>query len=221
VGVLLAGGASRRMGRAKALAAERGQSFVAHGVRHLWRECHTVVIVLGAEATAIRNGIEREFIRLLSQKGFGAELQQAHGHDENAFEVEFVVNRAWRRGMLSSVRVGLEAALQRRPGMVLVLPVDHPSIHAATVTGIATVLGQALAACRTKAVRTRFSYAVVPRYRGRRGHPVGLSPALARAVVADREATDLSDAIRRAARLVGYLDVNDPGVVRNRNRPGD
>ena len=29
------------------------------------------------------------------------------------------------------------------------------------------------------------------------------------------------DSIRRHARLVGYLDVSDPGVVRNVNRRGD
>ena len=65
------------------------------------------------------------------------------------------------------------------------------------------------------------AYALVPRYRRRRGHPVALSPALARAVAADRDAGDLSDAVRRNARLVGYLDCADAGVVRNRNQPGD
>ena len=36
---------------------------------------------------------------------------------------------------------------------------------------------------------------------------------------ADRGAEDLSDAVRRNARLVGFLDVTDPGVLRNRNAP--
>jgi hypothetical protein len=40
-------------------------------------------------------------------------------------------------------------------------------------------------------------------------------------VIADRGARDLSDAVRRNARLVGFLDCADPGVVRNRNRPED
>jgi hypothetical protein len=50
---------------------------------------------------------------------------------------------------------------------------------------------------------------------------VVLSPALARAVAGDRGAADLSDAVRRNARLVGYLDCVDAGVVRNRNHPED
>ncbi len=61
----------------------------------------------------------------------------------------------------------------------------------------------------------------MPRHRRRRGHPLALSPALAAAIAADRQAEDLSDAVRRNARLVGYLDVDDPGVLRNVNRPGD
>lgn len=221
VGVLLAAGASRRMGRAKALVRDQGDTFIAHGVRHLWRECRSVVVVLGADAASIRKQAEQEFVRLMSQQAFGDELRQAHGDDADELEVEFVVNRAWRRGMLSSVRVGLEAALTRKPSMVLVLPVDHPSLKAGTVTTIATDLGQALAACRTPAARRGFSYAAVPRFEGRRGHPVAMSAALARAVTADAGARDLSDAIRRHARLVGYIDVKDPGVVRNRNTPAD
>ena len=66
-----------------------------------------------------------------------------------------------------------------------------------------------------------FSYALVPRFRGRRGHPLALSAALARAVAKDAAARDLSDAVRRSARLVGYLDVRDAGITRNVNRPGD
>jgi len=221
VGVLLAGGASTRMGRAKALVQDRGQSFIARGVRHLWRECDTVIVVLGSGAVAIRTATEREFVRLMSQDGFADELRHADGNHDRDLELEFVVNRAWQRGMLSSVRVGLEAALQRKPAMVVVLPVDHPAVDPKTVTAVTTVLAQAIAACRTPATRRGFSYAVVPRYQGRRGHPLAISPALARSVLADKAAADLSDAIRRSARLVGYLDVNDAGVVRNRNTAKD
>jgi CTP:molybdopterin cytidylyltransferase MocA len=60
---------------------------------------------------------------------------------------------------------------------------------------------------------------VVPRYRRRRGHPVVLTAALADAIASDPKAEDLSDAIRRNARLIGYLDVRDAGVIRNVNRP--
>ena len=46
VGVLLAAGASRRMGRNKSLMRTKGDTFLAHGVRQLWHACDAVVVVL-------------------------------------------------------------------------------------------------------------------------------------------------------------------------------
>jgi CTP:molybdopterin cytidylyltransferase MocA len=119
------------------------------------------------------------------------------------------------------VVAGLRSALETAPEAVLVLPVDHPDVKPATILDLAVVMQQALGASRSTKVRKAFSYALVPRHQRRRGHPVVLSPALALAVTKDAEAENLSDAVRRNARLVGYIDVKDPGVVRNRNRPGD
>jgi hypothetical protein len=46
-----------------------------------------------------------------------------------------------------------------------------------------------------------------------------LSALLAKAVAADGRAAHLSDAVRRNARLIGFLDVPDRGVITNRNTP--
>jgi CTP:molybdopterin cytidylyltransferase MocA len=224
-GVLLAAGASTRMGSAKALARVGTESFVAHGIRNLWCACDTVVVVLGADAPRIRRTVEDEFVRLVGAGAFDREVHDAHRHATQKLEVRFVVNRAWKKGMLSSARVGLEAALKYRPDAVLVLPVDHPAVRPATVASLCAVMGQAVRASgKPKAPRAGaggFRYALVPRFRGRRGHPVALSSALARAVVKDAAAEHLSDAVRRNTRLLGFLDVRDAGVVRNVNRPGD
>jgi CTP:molybdopterin cytidylyltransferase MocA len=230
VGVLLAAGASTRMGSPKALAKtgkKTGQeSYIAHGVRNLWCACDTVVVVLGANAKLIRKRTEDEFVRLVETGCFDQELHAAHRHKAQKLEVRFVVNRTWKKGMYSSARVGLEAALKYAPAGVFVLPVDHPSVRAATVLDLGTVMAQAIHAAHSPvrkpaARRTAFSYALVPRLRGRRGHPIVLTSALARAIVKDKGAEDLSDAVRRSARLVGYLDVRDAGITRNVNRPGD
>ncbi|HYM80710.1 MAG TPA: NTP transferase domain-containing protein [Candidatus Limnocylindria bacterium] len=220
VGVLLAAGASRRMGRPKALVKRRHESFVAHGVRHLWSACGDVVVVLGSQAANIRPAIEAEFERLVVTGRMHDDLASAHRHGADGLALRFVVNPRWRQGMLSSSRAGLRQALRLRPDAVLLLPVDHPQVRPATVISLGEAMRGALSAYRGGRRRaTPFAYALVPRYRRRRGHPVALSPALARAIVLDRGATDLSDAIRRNARLVGYLDGVDPGVLVNRNRP--
>jgi CTP:molybdopterin cytidylyltransferase MocA len=229
VGVLLAAGASRRMGRTKSLMQTAGQTYFVHGVRHLWSACDAVVVVLGSGARAVRAAAEGEFVRLVNQGALHDDLQEAHRHGSSGLEVSFVINRAWQRGMLGSARMGLREALRMKPDSVLVLPVDHPSVKPATVRALAAAMKAALGSYRgapaKRGARTPrgggdgFAYALVPRYRRRRGHPLALSPALARAIARDRQATDLSDAVRRNARLVGYLDCADAGVVRNRNTP--
>ena len=221
VGVLLAGGASTRMGRAKALVKCGPESFIAHGVRNLWSACDSVVVVLGADAARIRRRVEDEFVRLVGGGRLDCELHRAHRHHAKQLEVRFVVNRRWRKGMYTSVRLGLAEALKLRPAAVLVLPVDHPHVRAATVLDLGLVMAQAIHAARSPRTRAGFCYALVPRHRGRRGHPIALSAALARAVARDGAAEHLGDAVRRNARLVGYLDVRDAGVTRTVNRPGD
>jgi CTP:molybdopterin cytidylyltransferase MocA len=222
VGVMLAAGASRRMGRNKSLMRAGGQTFFIHGVRHLWSACGAVVVVLGADAKRARVAVEEEFVRLVQVGALHGDLVAARRHGALGLEVRFVINRAWRRGMLGSARLGLRAALRLKPESVLVLPVDHPAVKPETVRALAAAMQAALGSYRGGSSKhADFAYALVPRYRRRRGHPVALSPALAKAVAADTGATDLSDAVRRNARLVGYLDCGDVGVVRNRNRPGD
>ncbi len=217
VGILLAAGASRRMGRSKPLVRARGMSFLAAGLRHLWSVCDAVVVVLGSDAPRVRAEVEAEFERLVKSGKLRRDLQSARRHGAAGLEARFVVNRRWPEGMLSSARVGLRAALALDPEAVLVLPVDHPVVRPETARALAAAMREALGALGKKRRRGGFAYALIPRYRHRRGHPIALSPALAGAVARDRGAADLSDAVRRSARLVGYLDCADAGILRNRN----
>lgn len=217
VGVLLAAGAGKRMGGLKALAKAGRESFLVRGIRMLWTSCDVVIVVIGADAAKIRKEAEKELEARVTAGGFQHLLANARSKGGRTLEVHFVVNRAWRKGMITSVKAGLSAARGLKPSTVFVLPVDHPEITGRTVCDLAEVLKQALEACRNPRERAAFSYALVPRWRRRRGHPVALTPALAWAIATDSDCEDLSDAIRRNARLVGYLDVEDPGVLVNRN----
>ena len=221
VGVLLAAGASTRMKSPKALAKVGSASYLSIGVQHLWSACSAVVAVLGADGAAIQKSAEAEFTRLAETGLLQIDMAAALKRGVKGFEVHFEKNPRWKSGMLSSAQAGLRSALVFKPKAVLVLPVDHPSVSSATIVELAAVLVQAVAACRTPAEKRSLCYALVPRHKGRRGHPLALSPALAAAIAADKQAEDLGDAVRRNARLVGYLDVNDAGILRNVNRPGD
>ena len=222
VGVVLAAGASSRMGSSKPLVRLKGESFLAHGIRNLWSVCDTVVVVLGAEAARVRRSAEEEFQRLIEAGTLHSDLKAARRHGADGLEVHFVHNRSWAKGMYGSARVGIAEALRERPECVVVLPVDHPHLTAPTVQLLSAAMDAALGAYKgSKKDRDKFAYAVVPRHLGLRGHPLVLSPGLAQRVVADADATDLSDAVRRNARLIGYLDVPDGGVIRNRNTPDE
>lgn len=218
VGVLLAAGASTRMGSPKASVKWKGRSFLANGVFALWGACDAVVVVLGSKAREVRAAAEAEFEALVERGALSEAVHAARRKGSRGLEVHFTVNAGWKRGMLSSAQVGLAEALRLKPAGLLVLPVDHPEVRPATVAHLGAMMTEALGAFGGRSAGG-FAYALVPRHRGRRGHPLAVSAALARAVARDRAARDLADAVRRHARLVGYLDVADPGVVKNRNTP--
>lgn len=221
VGVLLAAGAGTRMGGNKPMTKYKGLSFLVHGVRHLWAACDVVVVVLGHDAKRVQKESEDEFVQLVDSGALTADLHEAQQHGAKDLELRFAVNAGWKAGMLSSAQVGIAEGLRSRPDALLVLPVDHPKLKGATVGAIGGMMREALAASGKKGSKSRegFAYALVPRFKGHRGHPLALSPLLARAIVRDRDARDLGDAVRRQTRLMGYFDVKDGGIIANLNTP--
>ena len=218
VGVLLAAGASTRMKSPKALVKARGQSFLVRGVRALWAVCDKVIVVLGADGERVCESAGAEFEALVARGMLAPDLNGGPRDRSGELEVRFAFNKKWADGMLSSARVGLASALKHRPRGILLQPVDHPDVKPATVQALGAMLDDALGAFGGRKSAS-FAYALIPRHRGQRGHPVALSAALAAAITRDRVATDLADGIRRHARLVGYMDVADRGVTMNHNPP--
>src|SRR5262245_32305125 len=103
-GLILAAGASRRMGSPKALLELDGDTFLDRLIRAFRPHCSPLIVVLGYHAEAIRSGVRR-------------------GHD-----VEFVVNPHPEQGQLSSLQCGLSSV----PGdsaAVIFTPVDYPRIE--------------------------------------------------------------------------------------------
>ncbi len=107
-GIVLAAGASSRMGEDKALLDWHGRSFLEHLLRTLENARVDVVrVVLGANAEEVQKRLR-----------FGA------GED--------VVNRDWERGMLSSLVAGLDSLPADTVAAVVCL-VDHPCISSLLV----------------------------------------------------------------------------------------
>jgi molybdenum cofactor cytidylyltransferase len=112
--VILAAGASRRLGRPKQLIEYRGENLLARAIR-LAREAgfDPVIVVLGAERDGMRAAVPA--------KG-----------------VKFVLNEAWQEGIASSIRAGLVAVAEIAPdAAVLVMPCDQPHLTAEHLSRLA------------------------------------------------------------------------------------
>jgi CTP:molybdopterin cytidylyltransferase MocA len=112
-GIILSGGASRRMGTPKALLLVDDETFLDRMIRLLSQVCDPIIVVLGHNAEQIRTGIQR------------------------ASQVTFVVNPDPERGMLSSLQCGLEV-LPATTDAVMFTPVDHPGIQVSTIEKLAS-----------------------------------------------------------------------------------
>ena len=106
-GIILAAGASSRMGSPKALVDIGVKTFVRHLVDVLNEAgIEDIVVVLGAEAGSVGRFLDPSSI---------------------------VINPQWRKGQLSSLLVGLDATCRKNPEAVLVCPVDHPLVSSSLI----------------------------------------------------------------------------------------
>lgn len=113
--LVLAAGASTRMGAPKQLLAWRGAPLVRHQTETaLAARLGPVFVVVGAHAEACREALA-------------------------GLPVEVVENGAWREGLASSIRAGLAAALAAEPelGSVLLLLGDQPLASAELLRALA------------------------------------------------------------------------------------
>jgi molybdenum cofactor cytidylyltransferase len=109
-GIILAAGASSRMGTPKALLDYRGETFVGRLVRVLQTTCNPVIVVLGYHADAIRAGIPQN--------------------------TQIEVNPDPSRGQLSSLQAALGALPAEADGFAFI-PVDSPAVAEDTVAKLA------------------------------------------------------------------------------------
>ena len=110
-GLVLAAGAGRRYGRAKALVAYRDGLLVRRAAGTLAAAaCAPILVVIGAAADEVRTA---------------------------APELKYVDNPDWTTGMGSSLRAGLAALRATTAGAAVVLLVDMPGVSPAAVRRLA------------------------------------------------------------------------------------
>ena len=109
----------------------------------------------------------------------------------------FVVNPDYRLGMLTSLQCGLRAIPSHIARVVFTL-VDHPNPADRTLISV---------------LEAPAAPVVIPRFEGRRGHPVRLSRAVIDELLLLPPGAKPTDVLYRHRDATTFLDVDDAGIV--------
>ena len=116
----------------------------------------------------------------------------------------FVVNPDYHRGQTTSMQRGLRAVPDGAESVLFTL-VDHPAVAPATLDALLTAPGNSM-------VR-------VPRYQGRRGHPIWFARELIAEFLELPENGAARDIVRTHAPQTEFLDVDDAGILADIDDP--
>lgn len=152
------------------------------------------------EATASAR-CDASIVVTAAEHGQQQRIAGSHGAD-------LAINPNPEAGMFSSVGIGLATASSGRPPWVLLWPVDYGLVSVVTV--------RALMAAR---VSDPAKGTLQPRFDGRPGHPLLLSPAAVTTVLRAAADSTLRQALSPLPRQ--FVDVDDPLVTCNPNTPAE
>lgn len=119
----------------------------------------------------------------------------------------FVVNPDWERGMTTSLQYGLRALAPKNGAMpegVLLTLVDHPAVSQNTLERLLSPPRPLLR---------------IPRYQGKRGHPIWFSQALIPEFLALPADGAARDVVHDHFGEGEFLDLEDPGLVADIDDP--
>jgi molybdenum cofactor cytidylyltransferase len=133
----------------------------------------------------------------------GAQREIVRAGLRRAGEALVVENPDFRLGQLTSMQCGLRAVPADAGGVLFTL-VDHPAVAPAT---IAALLDSSAPALR------------IPRFEGRRGHPIWFSSSLIPEFLALPAGSSAREVVKQHASEIACIDVDDPGVLADVDDP--
>lgn len=126
----------------------------------------------------------------------GAEAGRIRAGLRAAHRALVVENPDYMLGQITSMQRGLREVPPYAQGVLFTL-VDHPNVRGSTLAEL----------IRQEAV------VAVPRYGGRRGHPLYFSRELAAEFLALDSGSSARVVLERHAAAIRYVDVDDPGIL--------
>jgi molybdenum cofactor cytidylyltransferase len=194
-GVILAAGASSRMGTDKALlkwpptgigSGSSRQTFLSAAVQSFEPFTEMVIVVAGHNAPNLAPVV-------YAQGGF------------------LVTNPAPERGQFSSLQVGLQEVLNRGRDAAILTLVDRPPVERSTIERL----------CDQFRIRPHAIWAVIPGYRGKHGHPVLVGREMIEAFLKAAPSANAREVEHVNHEHIEYLELEDPMVTLNIDTPED
>ncbi len=183
-GIILAAGESSRMGYPKPLLEIGGRSFIEHIAETMLAVVPRLVIVIGAHRERVREAIPLD-PRIL-----------------------IVENPNYRRGQLSSLKVGLDAIQPDASGALVHLG-DHPMVKVETFRAM------------VESYDRTGKLIVIARYGGHRGHPVIFDRTMFAELRSAPEEEGARYVVNADSTRIAYVESNDPGINLDLDTPSD
>lgn len=186
-GVILAAGASSRMGQDKALLPWHGETLLGATIEMLKPVAEFWIVVAGAN------------FKNLAPVVYG----------RGGFIVE---NPEPGAGQFSSLRVGMQAVLNRGRDAAVIALVDRPPALPATIAELHKTFISALG---------RDKWALIPEHGGQHGHPIFVGREMIEAFLRADPASTARDVEHAHLDRIEYHTVSDANVIMNINTPAD
>jgi molybdenum cofactor cytidylyltransferase len=133
----------------------------------------------------------------------GCEAERIRGGVRRPEHVVFAENADYRLGQLSSMQCGLRMIPETAEGVLFTL-VDHPDVQPSTIAALLAPPRALLS---------------IPRFEGRRGHPMFFSRELAPEFLALPPDSQAKLVVNRHIDRARWADVDDPGILHDVDDP--